>query len=103
MKWKKLILLFFLILITACAVITPLEEPDTEIEQAEEEISGEELEENYLVDHQLVDREWILLSLDGDQLIRGPILSWRSTNLHFQDSPVAMDMVDLTCQKEMEK
>ena len=71
MKWKKLILLFFLILITACAVNTPLEEPNTEIEQAEEEISGEELEDNYLVDHQLVDREWILLSLDGGQLIEG--------------------------------
>ena len=69
MKWIKLLLLFFLILITACAVNTPLEEPHSAIEQTEEEIGGGEIGDNHLVDHQLVDREWILLSLDGGQLI----------------------------------
>ena len=71
MKWKKIIPLFFLILISACAVNTPLEEPNSENEQAQEEIAGEELEENHFVDHQLVDREWILLSLNREQLIEG--------------------------------
>ena len=71
MKWKNLILLFFFILISACAVITPLDEPHSGIEPTEEEISGEEIVGTHLVDHQLVDREWILLSLDGEQLIEG--------------------------------
>lgn len=68
MKLTYLIVISSIILISACTESLPGEESVGKVENSEQELPGDEL---VIVNTELVDREWILNSLDGEQLIEG--------------------------------
>jgi heat shock protein HslJ len=67
MSWKKLILIFSLVILSACAENSSKDEIIQNLEQIEPVPTvGEQL-----VDAALANREWILATLDGEPLIHG--------------------------------
>jgi heat shock protein HslJ len=71
MSWKKLIIVISLLLISACAEKSSMDESTGGEAQVEQEPVDTELVEEGLVDSNLVNREWFLNALDGEPLIEG--------------------------------
>jgi heat shock protein HslJ len=71
MKWKLFIVIITLILLSACAEETPVDETVLGGEQVDKEISEGEVIEDQLIGSELVGREWFLNTLDGEPLIEG--------------------------------
>ncbi len=69
MKGKLFVVIITLILLSACAEETPVDETVLGDEQVDKELSEGEVIEDQLVDSELVDREWFLNTLDGEPLI----------------------------------
>ncbi len=62
-------IIFSLILISACAGSISEDQPVDGIGKKEQDLPGEEQVETQIVDNELVDQEWIMNSLNGEQLI----------------------------------
>lgn len=71
MYWKILVIFTFSILISACAQQTEENQSQLATEQIEQDLFETENLDNLTVNHDLVDSEWYLNSLDGEPLIKG--------------------------------